>query len=286
MLALNICPWFFSGIPYLVSTPVLHPGPSLPVFSLVWWQFSLCCSCAPWVCALETSPGRACCRGAQADMMPVHLGLKEAWAGARGRGPGVVKPSLVTTPRHLLTPGMTSGPWRASAKEQLHPDSPPVTFTLICYFHPVLEAKLLWLLTSAFLGQPRLYQQTRGGQRSRTCPGFLCHILALCPSLYPTTPPIVPQLHLLAGPGHPRMQRNCSPSVASARMPRGQWLGQGSPQPSRSLHDTCTQLPLLCSQGLRKRELLKELLPVIGQNLRFQRLFTECQEQLDILRDK
>ncbi|EHH65637.1 TUP1-like enhancer of split protein 1 [Macaca fascicularis] len=40
------------------------------------------------------------------------------------------------------------------------------------------------------------------------------------------------------------------------------------------------------SQGLRKRELLKELLPVIGQNLRFQRLFTECQEQLDILRDK
>lgn len=42
----------------------------------------------------------------------------------------------------------------------------------------------------------------------------------------------------------------------------------------------------LCTQGLRKRELLKELLPVIGQNLRFQRLFTECQEQLDILRDK
>nr|XP_058897107.1 protein HIRA isoform X4 [Kogia breviceps]XP_058897108.1 protein HIRA isoform X4 [Kogia breviceps] len=38
--------------------------------------------------------------------------------------------------------------------------------------------------------------------------------------------------------------------------------------------------------GLRKRDLLKELLPVIGQNLRFQRLFTECQEQLDILRDK
>ncbi|KAI1233005.1 hypothetical protein IHE44_0006195 [Lamprotornis superbus] len=37
--------------------------------------------------------------------------------------------------------------------------------------------------------------------------------------------------------------------------------------------------------GLRKRELLKELLPVIGQNLRFQRLFTEYQEQLDILRD-
>ncbi|XP_042297873.1 protein HIRA isoform X1 [Sceloporus undulatus] len=38
--------------------------------------------------------------------------------------------------------------------------------------------------------------------------------------------------------------------------------------------------------GLRKRDLLKELLPVIGQNLRFQRLFTEYQEQLDILRDK
>ncbi|OCT56259.1 hypothetical protein XELAEV_18000384mg [Xenopus laevis] len=38
--------------------------------------------------------------------------------------------------------------------------------------------------------------------------------------------------------------------------------------------------------GLRKRELLKELLPLIGQNLRFQRLFTEYQEQLDILRDK
>ncbi|XP_063310532.1 protein HIRA [Pelobates fuscus] len=38
--------------------------------------------------------------------------------------------------------------------------------------------------------------------------------------------------------------------------------------------------------GLRKRELLKELLPLIGQNLRFQRLFTEFQEQLDSLRDK
>ncbi|XP_033030175.1 protein HIRA [Lacerta agilis] len=38
--------------------------------------------------------------------------------------------------------------------------------------------------------------------------------------------------------------------------------------------------------GLRKRELLKELLPVIGQNLRLQRLFTEYQEQLDTLRDK
>uniref|UniRef100_A0A8C5PCA1 Protein HIRA n=1 Tax=Leptobrachium leishanense TaxID=445787 RepID=A0A8C5PCA1_9ANUR len=38
--------------------------------------------------------------------------------------------------------------------------------------------------------------------------------------------------------------------------------------------------------GLRKRELLKELLPLIGQNLRFQRLFTEYQEQLDSLRDK
>ncbi|XP_053326873.1 protein HIRA isoform X2 [Spea bombifrons] len=38
--------------------------------------------------------------------------------------------------------------------------------------------------------------------------------------------------------------------------------------------------------GFRKRELLKELLPLIGQNLRFQRLFTEYQEQLDSLRDK
>ncbi|KAM4808874.1 protein HIRA [Rhinophrynus dorsalis] len=38
--------------------------------------------------------------------------------------------------------------------------------------------------------------------------------------------------------------------------------------------------------GLRKRELLKEILPLIGQNLRFQRLFTEYQEQLDSLRDK
>lgn len=56
----------------------------------------------------------------------------------------------------------------------------------------------------------------------------------------------------------------------------------GSPLQSRLL----SQLSLLCPQGLRKRELLKELLPVIGQNLRFQRLFTECQEQLDILRDK
>uniref|UniRef100_A0A8C6UAJ2 Protein HIRA n=1 Tax=Neogobius melanostomus TaxID=47308 RepID=A0A8C6UAJ2_9GOBI len=36
--------------------------------------------------------------------------------------------------------------------------------------------------------------------------------------------------------------------------------------------------------GLRKRELLKELLPVIGENLQFQRLFTEYQEQLELLR--
>ncbi|XP_035292223.1 protein HIRA isoform X3 [Anguilla anguilla] len=38
--------------------------------------------------------------------------------------------------------------------------------------------------------------------------------------------------------------------------------------------------------GLRKRELLLEVLPVIGQNLRFQRLFTEYQDQLELLRNK
>ncbi|KAJ8286194.1 hypothetical protein GJAV_G00035610 [Gymnothorax javanicus] len=38
--------------------------------------------------------------------------------------------------------------------------------------------------------------------------------------------------------------------------------------------------------GLRKRELLREVLPVIGQNLRFQRLFTEYQDQLELLRSK
>ncbi|KAM4615984.1 protein HIRA isoform 2-T2 [Polymixia lowei] len=38
--------------------------------------------------------------------------------------------------------------------------------------------------------------------------------------------------------------------------------------------------------GLRKRDLLRELLPVIGQNLRFQRLFTEYQDQLELVRNK
>uniref|UniRef100_A0A3B4AD81 Protein HIRA n=1 Tax=Periophthalmus magnuspinnatus TaxID=409849 RepID=A0A3B4AD81_9GOBI len=38
--------------------------------------------------------------------------------------------------------------------------------------------------------------------------------------------------------------------------------------------------------GLRKRELLTEVLPVIGENLRFQRLFTEYQEQLELLKSK
>ncbi|XP_049619015.1 protein HIRA [Syngnathus scovelli] len=38
--------------------------------------------------------------------------------------------------------------------------------------------------------------------------------------------------------------------------------------------------------GLRKRELLQEVLPVIGENLRFQRLFTEYQDQLEQLRSK
>ncbi|TRY87711.1 hypothetical protein DNTS_018536 [Danionella cerebrum] len=38
--------------------------------------------------------------------------------------------------------------------------------------------------------------------------------------------------------------------------------------------------------GLRKRDLLAEVLPVIGQNLRFQRLFTEYQDQLELLRLK
>nr|XP_056715852.1 protein HIRA isoform X2 [Euleptes europaea] len=63
------------------------------------------------------------------------------------------------------------------------------------------------------------------------------------------------------------------------------------------LRELCKDLlgPVHCSPGsqwestvvgLRKRELLKELLPVIGQNLRFQRLFTEYQEQLDISKDK
>lgn len=38
--------------------------------------------------------------------------------------------------------------------------------------------------------------------------------------------------------------------------------------------------------GLHKRELLREVLPLIGQNLRFQRLFTEYQDQLEIVRGK
>lgn len=38
--------------------------------------------------------------------------------------------------------------------------------------------------------------------------------------------------------------------------------------------------------GLRKRELLREVLPLIGENLRFQRLFTEYQDQLEQLRGK
>ncbi|XP_035496276.1 protein HIRA isoform X2 [Scophthalmus maximus] len=38
--------------------------------------------------------------------------------------------------------------------------------------------------------------------------------------------------------------------------------------------------------GLRKRDLLREVLPVIGENLRFQRLFTEYQDQLELLRNK
>ncbi|XP_028313623.1 protein HIRA isoform X2 [Gouania willdenowi] len=38
--------------------------------------------------------------------------------------------------------------------------------------------------------------------------------------------------------------------------------------------------------GFRKRELLREVLPVIGENLRFQRLFTEYQDQLELLRNK
>ncbi|XP_061586292.1 LOW QUALITY PROTEIN: protein HIRA [Cololabis saira] len=36
--------------------------------------------------------------------------------------------------------------------------------------------------------------------------------------------------------------------------------------------------------GLLKRDLLQELLPVIGENLQFQRLFTEYQDQLELLR--
>ncbi|TNM90067.1 hypothetical protein fugu_004301 [Takifugu bimaculatus] len=38
--------------------------------------------------------------------------------------------------------------------------------------------------------------------------------------------------------------------------------------------------------GLRKRDLLREVLPVVGENLRFQRLFTEYQDQLELLRNK
>ncbi|XP_030219117.1 protein HIRA isoform X2 [Gadus morhua] len=38
--------------------------------------------------------------------------------------------------------------------------------------------------------------------------------------------------------------------------------------------------------GLHKRDLLREVLPVIGQNLRFQRIFTEYQDQLELVRSK
>lgn len=37
-------------------------------------------------------------------------------------------------------------------------------------------------------------------------------------------------------------------------------------------------------QELQKRDLLREILPIIGSNLRFQRLFVEYRDQLDMFR--
>jgi len=37
---------------------------------------------------------------------------------------------------------------------------------------------------------------------------------------------------------------------------------------------------LLCQQGYRKHSLLREILPIIGAELRLQRLFSEYQQQL------
>ncbi|XP_077456213.1 protein HIRA isoform X3 [Stigmatopora argus] len=48
-------------------------------------------------------------------------------------------------------------------------------------------------------------------------------------------------------------------------------------------HKSATTAWEATTLGLRKRELLREVLPVIGENLRFQRLFTEYQDQLDHL---
>jgi protein HIRA/HIR1 len=39
----------------------------------------------------------------------------------------------------------------------------------------------------------------------------------------------------------------------------------------------------VCDQGISKREFLKRVLPTIGANLRWQRLYTEYQEQLDMI---
>lgn len=40
---------------------------------------------------------------------------------------------------------------------------------------------------------------------------------------------------------------------------------------------------MLLFQGVNKREFLKRILPTIGANLRWQRLYTEYQEQLETL---
>lgn len=130
-----------------------------------------------------------------------------------------------------------------------------------------------------------------GNTEEQNLPSIFSYILILCPFpiLCHSTP------HTPAQPfSPPSMQRNFShPSFLQGGVPGGQmgrhkglFQARKAPHSQGLLTDTCTQLSLLCPQGLRKRELLKELLPVIGQNLRFQRLFTECQEQLDILRDK
>ncbi|KAG7489237.1 HIRA isoform X1 [Solea senegalensis] len=52
------------------------------------------------------------------------------------------------------------------------------------------------------------------------------------------------------------------------------------------VHKSATSAWEPTTLGLRKRELLQEVLPVIGENLRFQRLFTEYQDQLELLRNK
>lgn len=124
-------------------------------------------------------------KGSRQILVPVHPGMEEVWARAKGRPP----PRTVKLPGATSPLGLTSDPWRA-----LHEGAAPLRWpstcpsTLIFYFHPTLEGQAT-VVTEQLKASGDCASRLRGHRPTLVFSAVsLPCVLPLHPATHPTRP--------------------------------------------------------------------------------------------------